>query len=97
MLKSSSFLAIPHSKSDFSVYAVDTYPFPVDNHSVHAADTQFFLVDYHRHTVNCDISRQVELTKATKGKEATATADNNDDEAVIDAFKSDKESEIVSF
>ena len=27
MLKSSSFLAIPHSTSDFSVYAVDTYPF----------------------------------------------------------------------
>ena len=52
MLNLSSFLAIPHSTSHFSVYAVETYPFPVDNHSVYAADTQFFLVDYH-------LSRQI--------------------------------------
>ena len=57
MLKSSSFLAIPHSTSDFSVYAVDTYPFLVDYHSVYAADTQFFLVDYHHHTLIAELRR----------------------------------------
>ena len=63
----------------------------------YAADTQFFLVDYHHHTLNCGIETLGGVEEATKGKKAPTTADDSDDDAVIEGFKSDKESEFVSF
>ena len=97
MLKSSSFLAIPHSTSDFSVYAVDTYPFLVDYLSVLCCGFSILSCGLSSSHPNCGIETLGGVEEATKGKKAPTTADDSDDDAVIERFKSDEEPEFVSF